>query len=472
MKHEDCNCSWKQAHGAVSRRAFMRLSGVTLAGVSLTSALPDALMSFAMTTAASNKRLLYIYLDGGCDALNTIIPHGDPQYNATLRPTLYVPPAQAINLNGFASLHKNLAELNTVYTAGDLAVVHRVGYPDMTQSHFDGKKIWQFGNPAVAAFGSGWLYRYLITNGLAQGASLPALNVNYYLSELLQGQESIVNIADPNSFDYGIDEPVKTKFRNRWSAAYTRLAGTEPYRELLAKTGVDLISTTAEYASWDQANWNPKDPNTGWSLFPVDDNTNPTLSGGVKKFSTESYPFFLNLKICALSLLEGGGTNGTRIAATELGGFDSHDGQGLLTGQHPDRLSWLGYGIQSLRTVLSGAATNNRSYGAIWNDTCVVTASEFGRTSAENGSSGTDHGQASFSLVAGGLVKGGVYNCDASNWFPGTLFEKDGFYFLHRTDYRALLWEVLRDHMGASLATVNTIFPGYTGLGLVEPDLF
>lgn len=464
MTHESC----------CNRRTFLRGAGLTLAGVGLTTLLPPAFVEYAAAAGTTGRRLLFLYMGGGCDVLNTVIPHGDPDYSATNRPTLYIPPASAIALNGFASLHPSLQDMMDVYNAGDLAIVHRVGYPAMTLSHFDGYKIWNGGDPAHKQIGDGWLYRYIVNNALQAGVPLPVVTVNGTTPQLVLGPQSFVNVANPDNFDYIMAGPVREKFRGSWREWFTALGGLETFRPVLADTGLKLADVTSEYASWDQANWNPRDPNTGWSLFPVDDATNPTLPGNVKKFTTDSYGFFKNLKICALALLESDGSpvNGTRVAGMEMGGFDTHDGQGALTGPHPNLLSWVAYGMKSLRIVLSGAALDPRNYASIWDDTAVITFSEFGRTSRENGSLGTDHGQATFSLVAGGRVNGGVYNCDASTWDPGSMFAVDGFYLSHRTDYRALYWEILRDHMGANPATVDAIFPGYTAAGLTELNLF
>jgi uncharacterized protein (DUF1501 family) len=475
MKTDNCRCTMHQAHQAISRRYFLRASGMTLAGVTLGAMIPDGLVRHAIASTSS-KRLLFLYLAGGVDVINTIVPYGDADYNTTNRPTLFLPPANRIDLNGFGALHGALADLHPLYQSGDLAIVHRVGYPSMTQSHFDGSKIWQFGDPLQIQLGEGWLYRYVISNGLNSGATVPVLSSYYAQPEALRGQTSFVNVANPGAFDLEISEPRRSKFKQKWSQHFAQLDGVEPYKDLLAATGLQLSSFTSEYASWDQANWNPKDPITLYSLFPVDDATNPPDPQGPngRKFSAEAYPFFLNLKVCALSLLESDTTspNGTRLAATILDGFDTHDGQGLLTGQHPDRLKWIAYGFKSLKTVFSGAALDNRGYPSIWDDVAVITCSEFGRTTLENGSTGTDHGQAAFSFVAGGQVNGGLYNCDASSWSPGQMFEIDGFYLGHRTDYRALFWEILRDHMGANPTTANTIFPGYGSLGLQELNLF
>jgi len=277
-------------------------------------------------------------------------------------------------------------------------------------------------------------------------------------------------VANPDDFDFLDGPPKRDKYAAAWGNRYANLSGLEPYRPLLSDAGLKLIDTLDTYRAWDQANWNPRDPDSGDFLFPVSDATNPpdasTATG--LKFPVDSYEFFKSLKLCALSLLE---DSGTRIAGTELNGWDLHDAQGTLAGDHADLLSWLAYGIRSLRIVLSGVALDDRGYPSIWTDTIVTTMSEFGRTSKENGSAGTDHANASCMFIAAGSVNAGVYNCDAATWSPGVMFGINGRYLLERTDYRAVFWEILRDHMNADPAMVEEIFPGYQSLGLGAQEM-
>ena len=462
MQHSS-NCS-------SSRRSFLTGCGLTLTGFGITSLFPTPLIQQAMAAspADSNRRMLFIFLRGGNDGINAVIPHGDTQYNSSLRPTLYIPPGQAIDLNGFASFHPALGEMMDLYNAGELAVVHRVGYPDNSRSHFDGQRIWENGDPTQAQLFEGWLYRYTQEAALSAGASLPVVSVQSTLPVLLRGQERFVNIANPGSFGYILGNPVEgAKYADSWRNVFDRLAGLEPYRPVLSQTGVKLVDTLDEYDSWDQATWNPLDPVSGWSLFPVDAASNQA------GFSGAAFGFFHSLKIAALSLLESDGVNnnGTRLAGTQLGGWDLHSGQGQTNGTHAELLSWLAYGFKSLRVALSGAAVDPRNYPSIWNDTLVCTMSEFGRTSMQNGSGGTDHAAASCTWVAGGTVQGGVYNCDAATWPAGVMFGVDGRYLLQRTDYRAVFWEILRDHMGAGVGSVDSVFPGYTASGLANQEL-
>jgi len=452
-----------------SRRSFLKGCGVTLSGFGIASLFPTPFIQQALAsmTATGDKRLLFIFLRGGNDGLNTIIPHGDPDYSPARRPTLYVPYAQPYDLNGFASLHPSLSSLREPFDAGELAVVHRVGYANNSRSHFDGQRIWENGDPTQAQLFEGWLYRYIHDNALSAGVTLPVLSIQATPPLLLRGSERFVNVADPDNFSYIITDPKLTKFKSRWRGVYSGLTGLETYRPILSQTGVKLVDTLDEYASWNQANWNPLDPNTGFPLFPVSDATNQA------GFSPASFDFFRSVKVCALSLLEstGSSANGTRVAGTQLTGFDTHSGQGQLSGVQAELFSWLSYAMKSLRIVLSGAATDPRGYPSIWTNTVVVTLSEFGRTTIENGSGGTDHAAASCLFVAGGSVNGGVYNCDASTWPSGVMFGANGRYLLERTDYRSIFWEILRDHMGASPAQADAVFPGYTAGGLASQEL-
>jgi uncharacterized protein (DUF1501 family) len=472
-KKNSCSCS---------RRSFLRGSGMALAGLGAHSLLPSAFMRHAMASTGSggDQRFMFIFLRGGNDGINTIIPHGDPDYSLANRPDLYIAPADAIDLNGFASFHPALADLMDGFNAGDLAAIHRVGYPNASRSHFDGQRIWENGNPLQAALLEGWLGRYMQENGLSVGADLPALTVQGASPVILRGEKEFVNIADPNNFDIlsFLASPLPDKYRAAWLQQYGRVDPQQAYGAALSQTGVNQLSTLDEYASWDQANWDPKDPdNPTWSLFPVSAATNPADPSGPGglKFAAGSYDFFNALKVCALAMLESdplSSNNCTRVAGTELQGFDLHTSQGGMAGRHAELLSWLGYGMRSLRIALSGAAVNEpRGYSSIWDKTVVSTLSEFGRTTLGNGSAGTDHGKASCMFMAGGPVTGGIYNCDPGTWPAGVSLGIDGRFLAEQTDFRSIFWEVLRDHMGAPPAQVETHFPGYTAGGLAAQEL-
>lgn len=431
----------------------------------------------------SDNRFLFIFLRGGNDGLNSLIPHGDTDYSTENRNSVYISPAEAIDLNGFASFHPGLQDMMEAFNAGELAAIHQAGFPNNSLSHFDDQRVWENGTPDLPASLNGWLAKTILTSDFRAGGDMPAISAQPNQPVLLRGQQTHLNVADADNFNFSLPfltEPLKSKVVESWPPNYVGLQGLEPYGPILKENNLQLISFVDEFGTWDQENWDPKDPdNPTWSLFPVSFATNPDDPSGPngKKFSSGSYAFFQNLKICALSLLQSNpllNTNGTRVAGTELNGFDTHSGQGGVVGRHRELLEWLAYGFRSLRIVFSGAAIDPRGYASIWDKTAVATMSEFGRTSRAN-SRGTDHGMASCLWVQGGSVNGGVYNCDPSTWPPGTMFSGQTAgaysYLGHLTDYRAIFWEIMRDHMGALPSTVDDVFPGYTSTGLAGQEL-
>ena len=104
MQHlSTCSCS---------RRSFLRGGGLTLTGFGVASLLPTPLLNHVLAgqRGTSDRRLLFFFLRGGNDGVNMVIPHGDAGYNATVRPTLYVSPRQAIE-NRSVSLAPTLSFL-------------------------------------------------------------------------------------------------------------------------------------------------------------------------------------------------------------------------------------------------------------------------------------------------------------------------------------------------------------------------
>jgi uncharacterized protein (DUF1501 family) len=105
--------------------------------------------------------------------------------------------------------------------------------------------------------------------------------------------------------------------------------------------------------------------------------------------------------------------DGPRVALFDFAGFDTHAAQGGDEGFHADKLRELDDIVRVLRQGL----------GEVWNETLVVTATEFGRNVPENGSAGTDHGWGSCQFVAGGLVKKAQVLADWPGLKPSQLFE-------------------------------------------------
>ena len=106
--------------------------------------------------------------------------------------------------------------------------------------------------------------------------------------------------------------------------------------------------------------------------------------------------------------------NGPRVAVFEVDGFDTHAAQGATKGAHADCLSEYDRIVNGLKQSMSKDAFNN---------TLIVTLTEFGRTIKQNSSNGTEHGYGSAIFLAGGLVKKAQVHTDWPGLKRKELFE-------------------------------------------------
>lgn len=447
----------------------------------------------------------------------------------TLRTTNDVPYSydRAIKLgNGFAALHPSLKFLAPMYNAGDLALLHRVAYPRQSRSHFDSQNYWENGNPNKNLSKDGIFYRTIMESGLANSAPLTGVSIQSALPLLLRGSKAaMTNLTNPTRYDLlGVPTPSgDLKAFNAIAGANYYPFPEKRSRELLDLQYQNMSNTLRIFSAIDFSEngnvfrddavtdndqfWyngtaaHVSSPNKGYYLFPTTNNKNggflrpPATPGGATSTNTAkyvvptgNYGFFGNLKAAALILNK----TDAIIAGTEIGGFDTHGTQGAATGQHANLLRSVGWAMYALRKYFMNYADK-----ATWENLVVVTLSEFGRTSAENSDNGTDHAEAGVMYVAGGAVKGfgqgnasGVFGCSPSEpvpWKPGprttnggtcgTMFAA-GFpegagtvnpvtagYLRRSIDYRSVLGEIIRKHLGATQSQLNNIIPGYANAG-------
>lgn len=426
--------------------------------------------------------------------------------------------------NGFAALHPALKFLAPVYNAGDLALLHRVAYPKQSRSHFDSQNYWENGNPNNNLSKDGIFYRTIIESGLANTAPLTGVTVQSALPLIMRGSKAaMTNLTSPTRYDLlGVPNSSTTGDLK----AFNAIAGANYYpfskklsREMLDLQYENMTNTLRIFGNMDfseagnyfrddaitdgDSDWFNGTPpasasidpaqNRGYHLFPTSDSKNGGYArpaGGNnanKRIAPQNRQsgFFTNLKAAAMILNK----TDAIIAGTELDGFDTHGAQGGATGTHANLLQCVGWSMYALRKYFSLYADK-----ATWENIVVVTLSEFGRTAVENNDDGTDHAEAGVMYVAGGGVKGygagnpsGVFGCSANEplpWNPGlktnnlntcgTMFAA-GFpnstnpanagYLRRSIDYRSVLGEVIRKHLGSSQAQLNRIIPGYANSG-------
>ena len=514
-----------QRFNIITRRGFLDRSFKIGLGVALSTLVDIPLVvkrALAEGTIGLNgKKLLFIFLRGANDSLNSVIPIQDSAY-ATSRPKLKILPDQltdytvagpcdfptnsaptdptfgytnAIRLgNGFAALHPSLKFLAPVYNAGHLALIHRVGYPKQSRSHFDSQNYWETGNPNNNVVKDGILYRAMVESGLANSNPLTGVSFQSSLPLILRGSAAaMTNLGDPNRYNLlGIPNGTgDKKADDAVKAANGFPFADKKNRELLSLQYKNLSDTLSTFATLDfseAGNTFRDDPATdadttwanaatgGYYLFPTTNAKNGgwDRGGGVtntQKYvvDTGAYGFFNNLKAAALIL----NNTSAIVAGTEMGGFDTHSAQGAVSGTHPNlqrRIAWAIYALRKYFLKYANQAT--------WDNLVIVTLSEFGRTTVENSDLGTDHAEAGVMFVAGGAVKGynkgnttGVFGCHPNNSVPwvtgqtGSMFGASSRYLKRAYDYRSILGKLIRDHLGATQNQLNRIIPGYAVTG-------
>ncbi len=435
----------------MNRRDFLRRSASALAVGGLASGLPFGAFRRALAAGAApgDKKLLLIFLRGGNDALNTIIPHGDADYShPALRPTLHVDSSESIDLgNGYAHLHPSLAKLQTIHTAGELASIQRVGYAGQSHSHFSSQQFWETADPGNLTRTDGFVARFV--QATEPDAPFYAVNVAKHMQRAFLGEQVIAHVPGSQVGSFGGTGTLFSTVMGEPGEDGAGLLGVcstpasgAAYDEKVRRTGLltgetlDLLGALLPYVA-------PP------SFYPVDP---ADLAAEGLPNKAWAIDFFQKLQVAVQLLKE----TDARIAGVELHGFDDHQAQGALTGNHPDHLHVLAHGM---RSVALDTQTD------LWSDLLMLTLSEFGRTSMENDSGGTDHGESTAVFAAGGAVIGGVYNCDAATWPSGaTLFSENAKYVAHATDFRAVYGEVLTKHLGATPAALAAAIPGWAGL--------
>src|SRR6186997_634553 len=130
--------------------------------------------------------------------------------------------------NGFAALHPSLKFLAPIYNAGDLALIHRVGYPRQSRSHFDSQNYWENGNPNNNVIKNGIFYRTMYESGLANTAPLTGVSIQSSLPLILRGDEAaMTNLTDPTRYDL-LGIPNNTAGNGK-AGSYLSQAGSYPF---------------------------------------------------------------------------------------------------------------------------------------------------------------------------------------------------------------------------------------------------
>ncbi len=403
----------------MTRRVFMKAGAAAVVGL---GSVPNFLVraAFAAPGTGGNKILVAIFQRGAADGLNMVVPYGERQYHA-MRPSLAIqPPARgnaesALDLNGFFGLHPGLAPFKPLYDEGRLAVVHAVGSPDSTRSHFDAQDFMESATPGLKSTSDGWLNRYLKAKAEQQASPFRAVAMARRLPRSLMGDAPAIAMGNINEFDVrgGMGGG---SARAGFEALYDR-----GVHDLLHGTGRETFEAVKMLKAADPARYQP----ANGAEYPRG-------------------PFGMALQQIA-QLIKA--DIGLEVAFADAEGWDTHVAQGAAQGQMANRLTEFGQAIAAL----------GQDLGDRMRDVVILTMSEFGRTARENGNRGTDHGHANAMFVLGGPVKGGkVYG----QW-PGLQSEQlyEGRDLALTTDFRDIFAEVISRHLG--LKDLAPVFPRF-----------
>lgn len=378
----------------LSRRDFLRNTSLASASLLIPRFLrASGTMSFA--DAGKPKILVVIQLSGGNDGLNTVVPFRNDIYYEK-RPVIGLNPDELIKIADDTGLHPALSGLADLYHNGDAVIINSVGYPNPNRSHFRSMDIWQSGSDPNQYLHTGWLGRVL--DATCTNDCVPphfAVEVDDSLSLALKGETiSGFAVRDPRTL---------------------KKTGVNPFIDELAE------GYTGEGDIHDQVVYLHKVLSDAYESTGY-------LQEQAKIYSSQTeYPLTdlgKQLKAVAELIISG---SETRIYYVSLSGFDTHAGQ---RGQQDRQLRVYS---DALRAFCQDLKSNH-----VFQDTLVLTFSEFGRRVEQNASNGTDHGTANnVFVVGGGLRKAGIVNelPDLTDLDDGDL--------KYQTDFRSIYATIL-----------------------------
>ena len=323
-----------------------------------------------MTSNKKDPVLVVLQLSGGNDYMNTVIPYNDPLYRDN-RPAVGIADEDIIRISDELGFHPSLRVMEEMFSQGNLAVIHGVGYPDSPRSHFRSMDIWHTCEPDKLGT-EGWL-------GLAAREIDPrkenvVTTVSMGPSMFRAVSVAGVPVAAVDSLDsYGLltgisSEEQRLKILDRFTQMYTPTIGTGAVMEYLGETGLEAMQ--------------------GADILKVA----PGMYSSTVEYADN--PIARKLKdIARIHLAD----LGTRIFYCDYGSFDSHANQ---PGMHAGLWNDVCAGVSDFFADLKEHDADD--------NVIMIMFSEFGRRVHDNGS-GTDHGAAGAAFALGTPVRGGFY---------------------------------------------------------------
>ena len=414
----------------ISRRGFIKGGGLALFGIGL-GGIPGFVVDAVANTVNSplykkRKILVCIFQRGAMDGLMAVTPFTDDFLKAA-RPSLFMTAAKGasnekplIDLDGKFGLHPAMAAFEPMFREKRLSIVHGIGSPNNTRSHFDAQDFMESGTPFKKGTTSGWLNRAVGLLGHEATTPFQGVSLTSSLPRSFYGENPAVAIKNLADFNIQL----------RGNAAGAKMA-SKSFEDLYDQTSSDLLKNTGKESfeaikmlqKTDVKNYKPENN----VVYPTS-----ALGNSLKQIAQ-----LIKMDV------------GMEIAFAESGGWDTHFNQGKDTGVFARN-------VNDLSTCMM----------AFWNDLAkyqdevtVMTMTEFGRTVAQNGTGGTDHGRGSCNFILGNSVNGGLVHGLVNPLAKENL--EDGRDLAVTTDFRSVFSEVADVHLG--IANDKVLFPDFDG---------
>lgn len=386
----------------LTRRLFLKSGGVALFAL---GAGPQFLTRTALAAQGRRKVLVTIFQRGAMDGLMAVTPLSEDL--RSLRPRLAMGAKDLLGLGVDFGLHPAFEPLLPLWKEKRLGIVHAVGSPDSTRSHFDAQDYMETGTPGRKGTPSGWLNRAVGLLG-HEGSPFRAVSLTPALPRSLYGDEPALAVTDLADFR----------------------APAESFEALYAQTSQKVLHDTAD------------------DTFQAMAMLTPEKVARYRPANGAEYPITpLGQALRQIALLIKSDV-GLEVAFAESGGWDTHVQQGTVNGSFARQARDLARSIHAFWTDLGPAHQDG---------VLLSTMTEFGRTVRENGSGGTDHGHGSCLFVLGNQVQGGRVHGS----FPGLDELYEGRDLPVTTDFRAVFCELAGGHLG--IKDDARLFPGWAG---------
>jgi uncharacterized protein (DUF1501 family) len=361
----------------------------------------------------AGPRFLMVFLRGGYDSTNLLIPYSSTYYYEA-RPNIAIPrpdsesKTSALGLTAEWALAPAVRDtVGGLYLQKQAAFIPFAGTDDLSRSHFETQDSIELGQPSNGTrnYRSGFLGR-LSDTLIGASNNAPPIAFTDALPLAFEGVGTVPNLS--------LKSVGKPPFDERQARILSEMYAGH-HLEAAVSNGLELRQEVAKEMADEMTAANRGAINTkGFELE----------AERMGKLMRDKY----------------------RLGFIDVGGWDTHVGEGAAQGALATNLASLGRGLQAF----------SQSLGTEWNNTVVVVVSEFGRTFRENGNRGTDHGHGTVYWVLGGAINGGRIAGEQQRVDRSTLFQDRDFPVLN--DYRAVLGGLFRGLWGLSLDQNGRIF--------------